>query len=247
MTELPYCGAAPLPGELLMRFNSDPVLIAALLAVAGLHLWTARRLPPTRRLCALTGWIIAAAAFLSPLCALSVALFAARVGQHMILVLIAAPLIAAGLPSRPTQAVWPLWSSALVFFLALWFWHMPAPYDATFYSVSVYWCMHLSLFGSAIWLWYALIHQPPEHAVTAFAAGMLTSVQMGLLGAFLSLADHAMFRWHFITTWAWHLTPLEDQQLGGVLMWVPGIAIFLWVALRSLARLWATLEGARAA
>jgi putative membrane protein len=230
-----------------MRFNSDPVLIAALLAAAGLHLWTTRRLPPTQRLCTLAGWIIAAAAFLSPLCALSVALFAARVGQHMILVLIAAPLIAAGLPSRPIKAVWPLWSSALAFFLALWFWHMPAPYDATFHSVSVYWAMHLSLFGSAIWLWYGLMQQPTEHAVTALAAGTLTSVQMGLLGAFLSLADHPMFRWHFITTWAWHLTPLEDQQLGGVLMWVPGIAIFLWVALRSLARLWATLEGARAA
>jgi putative membrane protein len=247
MTELPYCGTAPLPGELMMRFNTDPVLIAALVALACIHLWAARRLPAGRLLSALTGWIVAAAAFLSPLCALSVALFAARVGQHMILVLIAAPLIAAGLPSRPAQSKWPLWTGALAFFVALWFWHMPLPYDATFHYVGVYWCMHLSLFGSAIWFWYALIHQPRSHAVDAFAAGTLTSIQMGLLGAFLSLADHALFRWHLNTTWVWHLTPLEDQQLGGVLMWVPGIAIFLWVALRSLARLWATLEAVRTA
>jgi putative membrane protein len=41
------------------------------------------------------------------------------------------------------------------------------------------------------------------------------------------------------------MTPLEDQQLGGALMWVPGIALFLWVAVRSVSRVWASLEGAR--
>jgi putative membrane protein len=246
MTELPYCGTAPLPGELLMRFNFDPVLIAALLAAAGLQLWVIRR-SPRRWVYGSSGWIIAAAAFLSPLCALSVALFAARVAQHMILVLLAAPLIAAGLPSRASRAAWPLWLSALAFFVSLWFWHMPLPYDSTFDSVGSYWCMHLSLFGCAVWFWYALMHHTRAHAVQALAAGTLTSIQMGMLGAFLSLGDHAWFRWHLLTTWAWHLTPLEDQQLGGVLMWVPGIAIFLWVAVRSLARLWAAPDGARTA
>ncbi|HEY0747719.1 MAG TPA: cytochrome c oxidase assembly protein [Steroidobacteraceae bacterium] len=247
MTELPYCGTAPVPGELLMRFNLDPPLITALLVLTGMQVWAARGLATGRQLSGLTGWVIASAAFVSPLCALSVALFAGRIAQHMILVLVAAPLIAAGLPARAPRAVWPLWSSALVFFIALWFWHMPSPYDATFHSVAVYWCMHLSLFGSAIGFWYTLMHQPRAHVVQGLAAATLTSIQMGLLGAFLSLADHALFRWHFATTWAWHLTPLEDQQLGGVLMWVPGISIFLWVAVRSLARLWATLEGVRAA
>jgi putative membrane protein len=247
MTELPYCGTAPLPGELLMRFNTDPVLIAVLLAAAGLQLWGARRMPARQLFCGLIGWMIAAAAFLSPLCALSVALFAARVAQHMILVLVAAPLIAAGIPGHAPRAAWALWLSALAFFVSLWFWHMPLPYEATFRSVAVYWCMHLSLFGSAIWFWYALMHHARAHVVDAFAAGTLTSIQMGMLGAFLSLGDHALFRWHLLTTWAWHLTPLEDQQLGGVLMWVPGIVIFLWVALWSLARLWATLDGVRAA
>jgi putative membrane protein len=245
MTELPYCGTAPQPGELLMRFNSDPVLIAALLAIAALQLWFARG--SSRRLfCGLCGWILAAAAFLSPLCALSVALFAARVAQHMALVLLAAPLIAAGLPSHAPRAAWPLWLSALGFFVSLWFWHMPLPYDATFHSVGAYWSMHLSLFGCAVWFWY-LMHHTRAHIVEAFAVGTLTSIQMGMLGAFLSLGDHPWFRSHLLTTWAWHLTPLEDQQLGGILMWVPGIAIFLWVAVRSLARLWAAPDGARTA
>ena len=245
MTELPYCGAAPLPGELLMRFNLDPALIAVLAAAAALHLWIARRETTSRLFYGMAGWSAVALALLSPLCALSVALFSARVTQHMILVLIAAPLIASGLPSRSPKTVWTVWSSTLAFFLALWFWHMPLPYDATFHSNTVYWCMHLSLFGSALWFWHALMHHSRAHAVDAFAAGMLTSIQMGMLGAFLSLGDHALFSWHLLTTWSWHLTPLADQQLGGVIMWVPGVVIFLWVSMRALSQLWVSLERAR--
>jgi putative membrane protein len=107
--------------------------------------------------------------------------------------------------------------------------------------------MHLCLFGSAIWLWSELLHHAHSGTVAAIAAGALTSIQMGLLGALLSLADHAFFGRHFLSTAAWGLTPLEDQQLGGIIMWVPGIALFLGVAVRSLARLWASLDGARAA
>jgi putative membrane protein len=244
---LPYCGATPLPGDLLTRFNLDPALIAALILAATLQWRQAGTLSPRRRVTAILGWMIAAIAFMSPLCALSVALFAARVGQHMILVLIAAPLIALGMPVGTRRAGWPVWASTFAFFSSLWFWHMPIPYEATFESVSVYWCMHLCLFGSALWLWSELLHPPRAHMADAFIAGALTSMHMGLLGAILTLADHALFRWHWRTTLAWGLTPLEDQQLGGVIMWVPGIALFLWVAVRSVVRLWTSLEGVKSA
>jgi putative membrane protein len=246
VTALPYCGAAPLPGELLTRFNLDPVLIAALVAAVCLQVWwtggtTTRR----QKMASVMGWLVASAALISPLCALSVALFSARVAQHMTLVLIAAPLIAFGMAGRQSRSGWPLGLAALAFFAALWFWHMPWPYEATSTSVSVYWCMHVSLFGSAVWLWRELLHHPSTRTVEALLAGALTSIQMGLLGAMLSLADHGLFSWHLTRTWPFGLTPLEDQQLGGVIMWVPGIALFLWVAVRSLARLWSSLEGAR--
>src|SRR4051812_45001463 len=96
MRYIPYCGQTPVPGELLGRFNLDPILIVVLVAAAAIHL---ARIPARSRTSAAAGWLIAAAAFLSPLCALSVALFAARVGQHMILTLVAAPLLAWGLPA----------------------------------------------------------------------------------------------------------------------------------------------------
>jgi putative membrane protein len=235
-TSIPYCGAPPLPGALLDRWNVDPLLIAALIALAAFHFWRA----PERRAAAALGWGVAAFALLSPLCALSVSLFSARVGQHMILVLVAAPLIGGAVPSGGRRgSVWP---SVVAFSAALWLWHMPAPYEATLRSVPLYWAMHLTLFGSAIWLWRQLLGHRPDHAFQALAGGVAASVQMGLLGAVIALSGHPLFLWHLSLTDAWGLSPLADQQLGGILMWVPGCLFFLWAAMRSLAMLWVTLE-----
>jgi putative membrane protein len=245
LERLPYCGSPPLPGELLHRFNFDPLLIIALLFLSYCHFVFART-PHARRL-AVAGWSIAAAAFLSPLCALSVALFSARVGQHMILLLAAAPLIAQALPRKSEgHGTAALWGSAGAFFVALWFWHMPSPYDATFTSTPVYWSMHITLLGSGIFLWRELLQHRPERTVDALAVGALTSMQMGLLGAVLTFAGRPLYFWHLLTTTAfWGFTPLQDQQLGGVFMWVPGMWLFLWAAIRSLGRLWDALEGVK--
>jgi putative membrane protein len=243
---IPYCGTPPLPREILGRFNLDPVLIGTLLFITGLHIRTSWRSGVAGYVAG--GWLVAAAAFISPLCALSVSLFSARIGQHMILILIAAPLIALGLPLRAGhRGRWRSWTAALAFFGLLWFWHMPLPYEATFASTPVYWSMHVTLFGSAILLWREILHHSSEESFEALAVGVLSSVQMGMLGAILTLAEHPLFAAHLLTTQAWGFTPLEDQQLGGALMWVPGIVLFLWTSLRSLQRLWGRLAKARPA
>lgn len=243
---IPYCGTPPLPGEILGRFNLDPVLIGCLLIIAGLHVRSVWRSGIAGWVAG--GWLIAAAALISPLCALSVSLFSARIGQHMVLILIAAPLIALGLPQRgPHRGGWPAWAAAVAFFAFLWFWHMPLPYDATFTSTAVYWSMHVTLFGSAVLLWREILHHSSTRAFEALAVGVLSSMQMGLLGAILTLSEHPMFLPHLATTQAWGFTPLEDQQLGGALMWVPGIVLFLWTSLRSLQRLWGRLARVRPA
>jgi len=241
LQSVPYCGLPPLPAELLQRFNLDPLLILILAGCAVAHLLVVPR--AHSRWPAAAGWLIAAAAFLSPLCALSVALFSARIAQHMILVLIAAPLIAVSLPAPARiPGDHALWITGSAFFAALWFWHMPVPYDATFTSNTLYWLMHTTLFGSAILLWRELLNHRAEGTATALCVGALTSMQMGLLGAVLTFAGHPLFVWHLTTTWPWGLTALQDQQLGGTLMWVPGIVLFLFAALRSLSRLWTVLN-----
>ena len=131
---LPYCGAPPDPGELLSRFNLDPVLMVILAALAVAHLINTSTV--RLRAAAACGWAIAAVALLSPLCALSVSLFSARVGQHMVLVLVAAPLMALALPVARRRAAGDCGSSGIAFFVALWIWHMPVPYDATFSSTA---------------------------------------------------------------------------------------------------------------
>jgi putative membrane protein len=243
LAHLPYCGAPPHPGELLTRFNLDPRLILALALLTCIHACLARS--PRKRNYAMGGWLVAAAAFVSPLCALSVSLFSARIAQHMVLVLIAAPLIALGWP-RPARGSrgWPLWVASAGFFVALWFWHMPRPYDATFESSFIYWSMHVTLFGSSILLWRELLQHERAHTSEVLAAALLSSMQMGLLGAVLTFATRPLFFWHLTTTGVWGYTPLQDQQLGGVIMWVPGVVLFLWVSIRSLRRLWMAFDEA---
>jgi putative membrane protein len=164
----------------------------------------------------------------------------------MILILAAAPLIALALPhARVEGARTRLWGAGALFFSALWFWHMPRPYDATFTSIATYWCMHLTLFGSAIWLWHEILQNDCLRTVDVLCVGAVTSMQMGLLGAVLTMAGHALFFPHLTTTQVWGFTPLQDQQLGGVFMWVPGIALFLWAALRSIDRLRTSLDELR--
>lgn len=238
---IPYCGLPPHPGELFGRFNFDPYLVLALAFCASAHLLVCGSRVQKRY--AIAGWTVAAAAFISPICALSMALFSARVAQHMILILVAAPLVAMALPERSGAGVWP---ATLSFFALLWAWHMPAPYDATFRSTIVYWAMHVTLFGSAILLWHVLLNPHADRVGNVLAAGLATSIQMGVLGAVITFAGHAMYRWHIVTAGYWGMTPLADQQLGGVIMWVPGCLIFLWLALGSLAHTWHRLEGAPA-
>jgi putative membrane protein len=234
-----YCGAPPLPGTLLDRFNLDPRLLLALALIAAIHLYCCNDAARGR---AAAGWATATAAFVSPLCALSVSLFSARIGQHMILLLVAAPLIASALRDHKGRG---LGGATALFAAALWFWHMPAPYAATFGSPAIYWAMHASLFGSAILLWRTLLGHDALGAPAALAAGTITSIQMGLLGAIIALAQRPLFAPHYLTTEAWGLTPLADQQLGGLIMWVPGCLFFLWAAMWSLRTIWRTLEPAR--
>jgi len=218
----PYCGAPPSPGGLLHRWNLDPFLMAALALILAAYLLSNRSTPIWRRLVFSLGWVLGSLAVISPLCPLSVALFSARVGQHLILTSLVAPLIALGWQARSTTAGrWRPVLAAMSFAVALWVWHSPAPYVATFTSDLVYWLMHLTTFGAAVWLWAEVFAAWGERIESAAAAIVLTILQMGLLGAVITFADRPLYAPHLFTAPVWGLTALEDQQFGGVLMWVP--------------------------
>src|SRR3954469_370171 len=161
MATTPYCGSPPVPGS--AAWNLDPILILALIIIPFLYFYRERGSDAARKAAFGAGWAALALALVSPLCNLSVALFSARVTQHMIITLIAAPLLVLAFePSLSGHRVRRETSfalgSSLVFALVLWIWHMPEPYAATFDSDVVYWAMHLTLFGSAVLLWSTFLH-----------------------------------------------------------------------------------------
>ncbi|ROU03774.1 cytochrome c oxidase assembly protein [Histidinibacterium lentulum] len=210
---VPFCGPPPEPGALMSRWLLDPALLAGLAVALGLGLWLAR----DRRLMA-GGWVLVALLFVSPLCALSMALFSARVAQHLMLTLVAAPLIAAALPSVRM----PPLAAAGLFAAAFWIWHAPAPYTATLESDLVYWAMHLSLFGAAVLLWSALVAAVREAPFAAFLAVAVTAAQMTLYAVLIVLSPSVWHVWHLSTAPLWGLSALADQALAGALMWVGG-------------------------
>ncbi len=232
--DLPFC-EAPLTGELGGCFNVDPWMLGLLCLVAAYHYLRAREGRP--RLYAAAGWLVAAAALVSPLGALSVDLFCAGVVQQLILLLVAAPLLALASPPSRAHGM-AIWTSAAAFLFTFWFWHTPHAYDATFTSAWIYWCMQATLLVSAIYLWREMLHHPPERSPDALAAGALTFLHMALLGGLLTVADRPLFKIQAVAL-AWNMTTLEDQRLGGALISVPALLLLACVAVRLCVTLWA--------
>ena len=245
---VPYCGSPPVPGS--VTWNIDPVLWSLLALGAVAYFVASRRMhcdAPARheQICFVLGWIVLALALISPICNLSVALFSARVGQHMILSLVAAPLLVLGRADLMVLRLFGIgtdipgrreaYAAPFAFALALWVWHAPGPYDATFTSHMVYWTMHVTLFASALALWRVLLRGVTHEPVAALIASAFTGAQMCALGVLFTFASNPLFSVHSATTSAWGWSDVQDQQFGGLLMWVPGGMVFTVHALAVLA------------
>ncbi|WP_231958893.1 cytochrome c oxidase assembly protein [Altererythrobacter sp. B11] len=226
----PYCGAAPAPGEWLARWNGDPLLgLGFVLAVAMWSRWGDHEAKKSATGAGLTALFL----FLSPFCVLGSALFTIRVVHDVILVALLAPLVmkAFALERRAVHGSLALYTAvhALVFLV----WHAPPLYAAAMSYDAVFWAMQITITGTAAIWWAQVVRAPAAAAVGALLA---TMVAMGLLGALLTFARTALYAPHWLTTQAWGLSPLEDQQLAGVVMWAPASLIYLLAALKILYR-----------
>ena len=200
------------------------------------------------------GWAALFVALVSPLHPWGRVLFSAHMTQHELLMLVAAPLIVLGRPLLPYLWALPLgwarevgaWGRAAWFqkfwraltnplaawavhAAALWVWHVPALFDATLRSEWVHTLQHLAFLLSALLFWWAVIHGRP--GALGYGAATLyvfsTSLHSGLLGVLITLARTVLYPGYVGLTDSWGLTPLEDQQLGGLIMWVPAGAVYL--------------------
>jgi len=207
-----------------------------------------------------TGMSILAVALMSPLDAMSEELFAAHMTQHVLLAVAAPPFLVTGglllgvfwaLPLRARksvvslvhgtawlQRVWLVLSTpAIAWFIhmvAIWSWHVPTLYELALRSGAAHALEHFCFVGSAMLLWWTIIH-PREQRRTAYAIGILsifaTAMHTGVLGALITFSHRVWYPAQAAGVAAWGLTPLEDQQLAGLIMWVP--AGLLYVAAMS--------------
>ena len=223
---MPYCGSAPVPGDWLTRWNTDPLMLIGLLA-AGLFTW---RLCSTRgeRSYAAAAIALAIFLFVSPFCALTSALFSARVTHHVLLTAAIAPFLVMAMPWERRRRPGSLTMWTIVQALTFWLWHAPEVYAQALSSDAVDWAMQLSLLATAIAFWAALRQASAPAAVGALLA---TTVQMGLLGALITFAGAPLYVPHLLVTEAWGFTPLQDQQLAGLIMWAPAAGLYLGAAL----------------
>jgi len=237
--DVPYCGRAPLPSDWLAQWNVDVFLLVPMAALLGLHVAALARAgewPGKGRWLAAV-WFMLAVLFVSPLCALSSALFSVRVVHHVVLVALVAPAIVMSLPDRWRE--FPLHKGAGFLFVLnvaiIWLWHAPAPYAAAMSSDLLFWAMQLSLLMTAVALWLAVL-SPAARFGSALTVLLGMVIQMGLLGALITFARVPLYTPHFGTPEPFGLTTLADQQLAGLIMWIPATLPYLVTALLLIAR-----------
>ena len=231
-TWLPYCGPGALPSELWTRWNFDPLVLVGLAALAAVIVVKTRHSQSARWL-GLAAILTLIVGFVSPLCALSSALFTARTVHHVLLVAVAAPLLAWAAPPLRSGRGAARMIGVFGFAVLFWGWHSPAAYELALSNDAAYWAMQLGLLATATLFWMSVRVSSGPAAVVAL---LVTMVQTGLLGALLVFMPEALYAPHLLTTAAWGLTPLEDQQLAGLIMWAPAAGVYLGAALLILGR-----------
>jgi putative membrane protein len=186
-------------------------------------------------------------------------LFSAHMVQHLILILVMPPLLLMGIPDwmlRPAIRVkWigivaraltiPLIAFALnnVIFLA---WHFPGPYDLMMRNHNVHVGMHLTIMVTGVIMWWPVMSPLPEMPRIAAPLQMiylfLVGIPMMVSAALITFSGSALYSWYVEAPRVFaELSPLEDQRLGGVIMWVPG-GLVIWIAITAVYFRWTHRE-----
>ena len=216
---------------------------------------------PTRRVVAFGAGLAAIlAALTSPLGSLSHDLLSAHMGQHLLLTVVAAPLLMLGAPALPlTLALRVRWRQRmhrlgaapafgtvrriitqpitvwLLQFLALWTWHAPALYEAAVGSEVLHAVEHATFLGTAVLFWWVVIgavpggrrRMSPGHDVLYV---VIAGIQGSVLGALLTFASSPLYRVYVERAAIHGVAPLDDQQVAGLVMWIPASVVYVGAA-----------------
>jgi cytochrome c oxidase assembly factor CtaG len=219
-----------------------------------------RQVDRWRTRCFIAALVALGLALLSPLDALSSALASAHMVQHLLLLLAAAPLLALSAPSSAILRGSPLavrrasgrWrrrlglthgnlgvlrhpaAVSLLSVGVLWFWHAAAPHDAALDSEPLHLTEHASLLVTAVLFWQVVVGARGAARVSGGLGALLVftmAMQSVFLSVLLTFGRTPWYSGYATTTAPFGLDPLTDQQLAGVLMWIPAGGLYLAVAL----------------
>jgi putative membrane protein len=242
----------------------------ALYAAGRWHLALRRSAPAPRgqTACFLTGWLVTVLSLVSPLHAAGGRSFAAHMLEHELLMLAGAPLLVMGRPLPVFLWAWPrrlrrAWAAVSVSAwvrtpwrvlshpvvatvtqaVVLWAWHAPALFGLALASEGWHIVQHLCFVASALFFWTAMLddtrmRRAPMMAVACLFATALVSGALGALMAFSSSPWYAGYARLGLTPFG--LTTVEDQQVAGLLMWIPGGVIHAAAALAVVGRMLST-------
>lgn len=259
----------PTPASWWKEWNWEPLLMLIFAAVWGgysrglLAVWTqagvGRGISRARALSFGAGMVVLFIALVSPLDAMGAALSSAHMAQHMLLMMVAAPLLAFGAPFpvfvwalptgwrkplapwiqrlegwyAPAYHVWQPLTVWALYALALWIWHVPALYQAALRYPLVHDAQHLAFLLTSVLFWQVLL-DPLRRLRMSRGTGVLylftTCLHASALGIFLALSPRVWYVDYQATAPLWRLAPLEDQQLAGMIMWVPGCLVYALAA-----------------
>ena len=276
----------------LLSWRFDPLALGLIGATAAVYLWAVRRVdaahpgnrhPAWRTWLFMGGLAAMAVALVSPIEAFEGALFSVHMVQHMLLELVAAPLLLAGAPITLTlrvaspgvrrrlltilhsRVIRVLSFPVIAWFLFAavnWGWHFSTLYDQALENVALHYVQHATFLAAALLFWWPVIGADPSpwrlpHPVRLLYL-FLAMPQNSFLGVALMSTRTVLYPHYLTSGRTWGPSPLDDQQLGGIIMWVVGDVAFLvgmagvvgmWVRQeeRNTARLDARLAAERAA
>lgn len=251
----------------LTSWSWEPSILAGLAVSATLYAVGWARLgrraggkarPPWWRLCSyLAGLATIALALLSPIATYSELFFSMHMAQHLLLVMIAAPLIWLGAPLLPVLWALPLGLrravggivvpgsplqrlfhaltrpvvAATLYVGALAIWHVPSFYDAAQGRSVVHDLEHVIFLGTALLYWWPVVHPTGGRRRLGYGPAIVyffpAILEGNLIGALLTFADQPLYATYRRVPRVWDLSAVQDQQIGGLLMWVVGGLLYL--------------------